>query len=223
MSKPSNRKTMLKKDLIDENIRLQNKITKMNDDHFNYQQSVILDISAKASQIQKLTTGLSKKKTTVLSMKEDLKRSKITGNKLASIISDQIPKTTTNSLLSGISQRELAQFCVFSGLTQEQTFNEEIRSGLTVIHYKRSRSDENTSQLPVFNKDCQFSDIISQSDDVEKESEQFETEIFPIPTISEKEPDISRSPGHLRVKRCVTFADARGSPLTGKIFLTILD
>jgi hypothetical protein len=204
MSKTSNLKAMLKKDLIDENIRLQKEITKIKEYHFIYQQSVNIRLSAKGSEmasdrvkvisenanlrteIQKLTTECSQKTATELSMINDLKRTKTTGNKLASIISDQFPRTTRNSLFSVISQRELAPFGVFSGLTSAQTLNEEIRSGLTVVHYTRTQPDENyfhdslfsenIQQLHVLNENFPNPDKIAHFDDVVEEPEIFETE-----------------------------------------------
>ena len=181
MSKNSNLKAMLKKDLIDENIRLQKEITKIKEYHFIYQQSVNIRLSAKGSEmasdrvkvisenanlrteIQKLTTECSQKTATELSMINDLKRTKTTGNKLASIISDQFPQTTRNSLFSVISQRELAPFGVFSGLTSAHTLNEEIRSGLTVVHYTRTQPDENYFHDSLFSENIQQLHVLNEN------------------------------------------------------------
>ena len=196
MSEICNRKVMLKKDLIEENIRLKNEIIKLKDYHFIYQQSVNMHLSAKGSEMaldrvkinsenanlrsesEKLKTEFSQKTATETSMKVELKCIKTTGNKLATIILDQIPGTLTNSIFSDISREELAPFGVFSRLTPAQTLNEEIRSGLTVIRYKRNQ------------------DIFPNSVDGETEPEEMETvdssnpSQFEIPITQQSEPKL---------------------------------
>lgn len=172
MSNPSQLKAMLKKDIIEANAKLQDEINRMNNYHSIFKESVNLCLSTKASEVKielekvaaenqklhsennKIRFDIALKNCAINAMENPLKALKMTGNELASIISNQMPGSLRDSLFSEISDKELGLVGVCSGLTPAQTLKLENKSGIPVVHFKRTiteNSDLETIQNEVKN------------------------------------------------------------------------